>query len=81
MCDDGTWCGRPEGDRPIEEGDHVHLELDLRGLHLPFGTLSLAINSDPPDLVFDDIPLNTGPTMPVVLMGGDQSRVRLCPAY
>jgi len=81
VCDDGTWCGRPEGDRPIEEGDHVHLELDLRGLHLPFGTLSLAINSDPPDLVFDDIPLNTGPTMPVVLMGGDQSRVRLCPAY
>jgi hypothetical protein len=80
--DDEPWSDRPDGDRPIEEGDFVHLEVDLCGLHLPFGTMSLSINNDPPEVVFDDIPLNTGvPFMPVVSMGGGQSRVRICPAF
>jgi len=80
--DDDPWHDRPGGDRMIDEGDFVHLEVDLRGLHLPFGTMSMAINAEPPELVFDDIPLNTStPIMPVVSTGGDQSRVRLCSAY
>lgn len=80
--DDEPWSDRPGGDRTIEEGDFVHVEVDLRGLHLPFGTLSVAVNAEPPEIVFDDIPLNSSTLiMPVVSMGGDQARVRLCPAY
>eukprot|EP00933_Yihiella_yeosuensis_P061043 TRINITY_DN63864_c0_g1_i1.p1 TRINITY_DN63864_c0_g1~~TRINITY_DN63864_c0_g1_i1.p1 ORF type:complete len:239 (-),score=37.38 TRINITY_DN63864_c0_g1_i1:186-902(-) len=80
--DEEPWQDRPGGDRSIEEGDFVHIQVDLRGLHLPFGTLSVAINSEPDEVVFDDIPLSANvPMMPVVCMGGDQSRVRLCPAY
>jgi len=80
--DDEPWVDRPEGDRSIEEGDFVHIEIDLRGLHLPFGTFSMAINNEQPESVFDDIPLNTGvPFIPVVSMGGDQSRVRVCSAF
>ncbi|CAE8601046.1 unnamed protein product [Polarella glacialis] len=80
--DEEPWQDRPGGDLSIEEGDYVHIEVDLRGLHLPFGTMSLAINSEPEEVVFNDIPLNhSSPMMPVICMGGDQSRVRLCPAY
>lgn len=80
--DDEPWRERPEGDHEIQQGDFVHFEVDLRGLHLPFGTMSIALNSGPPEVVFDDIPLSVStPVMPVVSMGGDQSRVRLCPAY
>lgn len=80
--DDEPWRERPEGDHAIQEGDFVHFEVDLRGLHLPFGTMSIAINTGSPEIVFDDIPLSAStPVMPVVSMGGDQSRVRLCPAY
>mmetsp|Transcript_54954 Transcript_54954/g.100428 ORF Transcript_54954/g.100428 Transcript_54954/m.100428 type:complete len:334 (-) Transcript_54954:83-1084(-) len=80
--DDEPWRERPEGDHEIQEGDFVHFEVDLRGLHLPFGTMSIALNTGPPEVVFDDIPLSVStPVMPVVSMGGDQSRVRLCPAY
>eukprot|EP00931_Biecheleriopsis_adriatica_P062687 TRINITY_DN37831_c0_g1_i1.p1 TRINITY_DN37831_c0_g1~~TRINITY_DN37831_c0_g1_i1.p1 ORF type:complete len:234 (-),score=34.52 TRINITY_DN37831_c0_g1_i1:78-779(-) len=79
--DEDAWQERPGGDRAIQEGDFLHLEVDLRGLHLPFGTLSVAVNSEPEEVVFDDIPLTSSlPMMPVVCMGGDQSRVRLCPA-
>lgn len=78
--DEEAWIDRPGGDRTIEEGDYVHLEVDLRGLHLPFGTFSIALNREPWEVVFDDIPLNTSTAlMPVVSMGGDQARVRLCP--
>jgi len=78
--DDDPWCDRPGGDRAIEEGDFVHIEADLRGLHLPFGTMSLAVNGESPEVVFDDIPLSSAlPMMPVVAMGGDGARVRLCP--
>jgi len=60
----------------------VHVEVDLRGLHLPFGTMALAVNDEPSEVVFDDIPLSSSSTLvPVVSMGGDQARVRLCPAY
>eukprot|EP00929_Paragymnodinium_shiwhaense_P012874 TRINITY_DN120757_c0_g1_i1.p1 TRINITY_DN120757_c0_g1~~TRINITY_DN120757_c0_g1_i1.p1 ORF type:complete len:238 (+),score=16.39 TRINITY_DN120757_c0_g1_i1:161-874(+) len=80
--DDDQWLARPGGDRAIREGDYVHLELDLRGLHLPFGTLAMAVNSEPSEVVFDDIPLSgSSPLMPIVSMGGDKSQVRLCPAY
>lgn len=80
--DDEAWCDRIGGDRCIEEGDFVHIEVDLRGLHLPFGTMSFAINSDESERVFDDIQLNADTSiMPVVSMGGDQSRIRLCPTY
>ncbi|CAE7655179.1 unnamed protein product [Symbiodinium pilosum] len=65
----------------LKEGDYVHIEVDLRGLHLPFGTLAVAINSEPAETVFDDIALSSSMhMMPVVCMGGDGSRVRVCPA-
>ena len=39
----------------------------------------MAVNSEPFETVFEDIPLQTNsPIIPVVSMGGDQSRVRLC---
>mmetsp|Transcript_17811 Transcript_17811/g.48830 ORF Transcript_17811/g.48830 Transcript_17811/m.48830 type:complete len:321 (+) Transcript_17811:121-1083(+) len=83
--DDDPWEPRPAGDRALAEGDYVHVQVDLRGLHLPFGTLSVAVNAEPPEIVFDDIPLGSGgaavSTTPVIAMGGDSARVRLCPAY
>lgn len=80
--DDDPWVDRPGGDRMIQEGDYVHFEVDLRGLHQPLGLLSVAINAEPAEVVFDDIPLSiAGHIIPVVSMGGDQSRVRLCPSY
>ncbi|CAE7716422.1 unnamed protein product [Symbiodinium necroappetens] len=70
------------GDRMLKEGDFVHVEVDLRGLHLPFGTLAIAINSEPAEMVFDDIALSSSMhMMPVVCMGSDGSRVRVCPAF
>eukprot|EP00434_Breviolum_minutum_P032810 symbB.v1.2.029017.t1/scaffold3125.1/size63008/4 len=51
------------------EGDYLHVEVDLRGLHLPFGTMAVAINSEPAEVIFDDITLTTGsPLMPVICM-------------
>jgi len=80
--DDEPWQDRLNGDRLIDEGDFVHLEVDLRGLRTRSGTFSLAINDEPFEQFFGDIPLNTAcQLMPVVSMGGDQSRVRLCPNY
>lgn len=80
--DEKLWEDRPDGDREVLEGDYVHFEVDLRGLHFPFGTLTMSLNSDEPEVVFDDIPLSAGATLiPVASMGGDQTRVRLCPAY
>lgn len=80
--DDDKWLDRPGGDRALKEGDLLHVEVDLRGLHLPFGTMTFAVNKEAPELIFDDIPLNTGaPIIPVASMGGDQSRIRVCSAY
>jgi len=77
--DDEPWQDRPGGDRLIDEGDYVHIEVDLRGINAKQGTFSLAINDEQYEQFFDDIPLNASyPLMPVVSMGGDQSRVRLC---
>eukprot|EP00913_Durusdinium_trenchii_P031774 g29758.t1 len=65
----------------LVEGDYIHVEVDLRGLHLPFGTMAVAINGEPSEVIFDDIALTTGSSlMPVVCMGGHMSRVRLMPA-
>lgn len=80
--DDEPWQDRPGGDRLIDEGDYVHIEVDLRGVNRQYGTFSLAINDEQYEQFFDDIPLNANyPLMPVVSMGGDQSRVRLCAVY
>jgi len=80
--DDEPWQDRPGGDRLIDEGSWVHLEVDLTGQHSRFGTLALAINDEPYECYFEDIPLGSPyPLIPVVSMGGDQSRVRLCPSY
>lgn len=80
--DDEPWQDRPGGDRLIDEGDYVHIEVDLRGINAKHGTFALAINDEQYEQFFDDIPLNASyPLMPVVSMGGDQSRVRLCPSY
>ncbi|CAE7800975.1 unnamed protein product [Symbiodinium sp. CCMP2456] len=80
--DEDPWQERPGGDRMLKEGDFVHVEVDLRGLHLPFGTLAFAINSEPAEIVFDDIALSSSMhMMPVVCMGSDGSRVRVCPAF
>ncbi|CAL1132645.1 unnamed protein product [Cladocopium goreaui] len=68
------------GDRMLLEGDYLHIEVDLRGLYLPFGTMAVSINSEPQEVIFDDITLTNGsPLMPVVCMGGNLSRVRLMP--
>lgn len=80
--DDEPWQDRPGGDRLIDEGDFVHVEVDLRGVQSKCGTFALAINDEPFEQFFDDIPLSTPyPLIPVISMGGDQSRVRLCPSY
>lgn len=80
--DDEPWQDRPGGDRLIDEGNYVHVEIDLRGVHSKCGVFALAINDEPFESIFDDIPLNAPyPLIPVVSMGGDQSRVRLCPSY
>jgi hypothetical protein len=80
--DDEPWRDRRGGDRLIDEGDFVHVEVDLRGIHSKYGTLALAINTEGFETFFEDIPLDTPyHLMPVVSMGGDQSRVRLCNNY
>jgi len=81
--DDEPWQDRPGGDRLIDEGDYVHIEVDLRGTNLSkLGSLSIAINDEAFEQFFTDIPLNTPyPLIPVVSMGGDNSRVRLCRSY
>lgn len=77
--DDDPWQDRPGGDRLIDEGDVIHIEVDLRGLKNPYGTFAMAVNNENFETVFEDIPLYTNaPIIPVVSMGGDQSRVRLC---
>lgn len=81
--DDEPWKDRPGGDRLIDEGDFVHIEVDLRGYNTTEkGTFALAVNDEPYETFFEDIPLDKPyHLMPVVSMGGDQSRVRLCPSY
>lgn len=83
--DDEPWRDRSGGDRLIDEGDYVHIEVDMRGSVSKFGTFALAVNDEAFEQFFDDIPLTAPsagyPLMPVVSMGGDQSRVRLCPCY
>lgn len=80
--DDEPWQDRQGGDRLIDEGDYVHVEIDMRGVRSENGTMALAINDEPFEQFFDDIPLNTPyPLIPVISMGGDQSRVRLCHNY
>lgn len=80
--DDEPWQDRTGGDRLIDEGDFIHIEVDLRGLNSKFGSFSLAINDEPYEQFFEDIPLTPQyQLMPVVSMGGDQSRVRVCPSY
>jgi len=78
--DDGPWLVRPGGDLLIGEGDYVHCEADLRGVHGPLGTFSFAVNDGPFETVFEDIPLSEGPLQPVVAMGGSGTTCRLCPA-
>jgi len=80
--DDEPWQDRCGGDRLIDEGDYVHIEVDMRGEDNKHGKLAMAINSEPYEVFFNDIPLTAPyPLMPVVLMGGNESRVRLCPSY
>jgi len=81
--DDEPWKDRPGGDRLIDEGDYVHIEVDLRGYNTTEkGKFALAVNDEPYETFFEDIPLDKPyHLMPVVSMGGDQSRVRLCSSY
>jgi hypothetical protein len=81
--DDEPWKDRPGGDRLIDEGDYVHIEVDLRGYNTTEkGTFALAVNDEAYETFFEDIPLDKPyHLMPVVSMGGDQSRVRLCSSY
>jgi len=60
----------------------VHIQVDMLGVTSKRGTFSIAINDEPYEQFFDDIPLTSPyPLIPVVSMGGAQSRVRLCPSY
>eukprot|EP00388_Colpodella_angusta_P040733 GDKK01051062.1.p1 GENE.GDKK01051062.1~~GDKK01051062.1.p1 ORF type:complete len:507 (+),score=149.11 GDKK01051062.1:24-1523(+) len=79
--DDEPWQDRPEGDRLVDEGDVIWMEVDLRVLGgSTRGTLSYAINEEPWEVAFSDIPLNSDlPLMPVVSMGGDGCAVQVLP--
>lgn len=77
-ADDGGWQNRPGGDRGIGEDDSVHVEVDLRGLTSSTGSMAIAINNEPFEVFFADIPLNGEALIPVVLMGGNGSQVRIC---
>lgn len=78
--DDEPWQDRAGGDRLIEEGSYIHLEVDMRGVNSKHGTFAMAINDEPFEQLFDDIPLSQPYSLiPVVSMGGNQSQVRLCP--
>lgn len=73
-CDhEERWLPRPLGDRAIQEHQVVHLELDFRHDH---GSLMMAVDDEPFELVFADIP-TAKPVMPAVMLGGDASRVRV----
>eukprot|EP00746_Dinoflagellata_sp_MGD_P026468 gnl/MRDRNA2_/MRDRNA2_162401_c0_seq1.p1 gnl/MRDRNA2_/MRDRNA2_162401_c0~~gnl/MRDRNA2_/MRDRNA2_162401_c0_seq1.p1 ORF type:complete len:242 (+),score=40.33 gnl/MRDRNA2_/MRDRNA2_162401_c0_seq1:68-793(+) len=74
--EDMVWIDRPTGDCLLQIGDTVSLELDLRGQSGNMGILSMAIGEGEKEIVFEDIPLS-GALVPVLLMGGDGSRVRL----
>lgn len=63
----------PGGDRRIKERDVIHLHLDLR--RKP-GGLSMAVNDEPFEVVFNDIPTDR-PVVPVLMLGGHGSRVRV----
>lgn len=71
--DEEPWLPRPAGDRRLRERDVVHIELDLTSEH---GALLLAVNGGPFERFFDDIP-TASPLMPVVMLGGRGSRVRV----
>lgn len=76
--DEEPFLPRPNGDRRIRERDVVHLELDLRpSIAAPGaqGSLSVAVNDEPFELFFIDMPMTT-PLVPAVLLGGG-SRVRV----
>eukprot|EP00388_Colpodella_angusta_P000652 GDKJ01002314.1.p1 GENE.GDKJ01002314.1~~GDKJ01002314.1.p1 ORF type:complete len:386 (-),score=74.33 GDKJ01002314.1:91-1212(-) len=87
--DDEPWQDRPGGDRLIDEGDTVWLEVDLRGVTSTHGTLSYAINDEPWEVAFTDIPLfdienqadasAAAALMPVVCMGGHGCAVKVLP--
>ncbi|CAE8615976.1 unnamed protein product [Polarella glacialis] len=70
---DERWTRRPGGDRQIQEHDVVHLELDFRESQ---GELRMAINTEPFEIVFREIP-TARPVMPTVMLGGHGSRVRV----
>ena len=74
--DDDPWQDRPGGDRLIDQGDIIHVIVDMRALTIPFGIFSFAVNDGPMELAFEDIPV-TSPIMPVVSMGGDGSSIKL----
>lgn len=71
--DEQQWTRRPSGDRMLQAWDTVHLELNFR--QTP-GVLSMAINEESFEVVFRDIPTGR-PVMPVVMLGGHGSRVRI----
>lgn len=71
--DEQQWTRRPGGDRMLQAWDTVHLELNFR--QTP-GVLTMAINEEPFEVVFSDIP-TTRPVMPVAMLGGHGSRVRI----
>jgi len=82
--DDDPWQDRPDGDKLIDEGDVIHISVDLRDIALTgLGTFSFSVNEEPTEIAFDDIPLihpETGDgccLMPVVSMGGDGSSLSL----
>merc|ERR1719379_3144615 len=72
-----VWHPRPGGDKRIQKHDVVHLELDLAvSPNRPLGDLRMAINDEPFELVFDDIPVDNV-ILPAVMLGGHGSRVRV----
>lgn len=75
--DDGLWLPRPSGDFAIGEGDYVHCEVDLRGLHGQLGAFAFAVNDGPFETVFEDIPLSGPMLQPVIAMGGNGTACRI----
>ncbi|CEM02525.1 unnamed protein product [Vitrella brassicaformis CCMP3155] len=80
--DDEPWQDRPGGDRLIDEGNVVHVEVDMRPLNgKEFGSLSYAVNDEEWEVAFEDLPLDETLLMPIVSMGGDGCSVKLLNNY
>mmetsp|Transcript_105082 Transcript_105082/g.240773 ORF Transcript_105082/g.240773 Transcript_105082/m.240773 type:complete len:347 (+) Transcript_105082:19-1059(+) len=78
--DDEPWHDRPQGDRSVDAGSIIHVQIDCTCRRIPFATLEYALDDGPYEIVFQDIPVPPASYLiPVVSMGGDGSCVQVMP--